>query len=141
MAGREVQTWGDLLGVRGGRKGGRRERGVREHSPKRERRSVTRAVIATRSKPSFLTSTRHHCRNGFHNLPHGRDHTTSAGDTVTSCGNVQQGMRSFLVLSYKGQLDVHGLGFSPDGTLLAVVNVTSNSVVILDTATNVIGVE
>src|SRR6266403_824840 len=37
---------------------------------------------------------------------------------------------------YKGQLLVHGLGFSPDGKTLAVVSVGSNSVTLIDTATN-----
>src|ERR1700693_5553401 len=37
---------------------------------------------------------------------------------------------------YRGQLLVHGLGFSPDGKTLAVVSVGSNSVTFIDTATN-----
>lgn len=37
---------------------------------------------------------------------------------------------------YNKQLDVHGLGFSPDGALLDVVSVTSNAVTIIETATN-----
>ena len=37
---------------------------------------------------------------------------------------------------YKGQLLVHGLGFSPDSKALAVVSVGSNSVTLMDTATN-----
>src|SRR5215831_15449817 len=37
---------------------------------------------------------------------------------------------------YKGQLLVHGLGFSPDAKTLAVVSVASNSVSLIDTATN-----
>jgi YVTN family beta-propeller protein len=37
---------------------------------------------------------------------------------------------------YKGQLLVHGLGFSPDGKTLAVVSVGSNSVTLIETATN-----
>src|SRR6266446_861893 len=37
---------------------------------------------------------------------------------------------------YKGQLLVHGLGYSPDGKTLAVVSVGSNSVTVIDTATN-----
>ena len=37
---------------------------------------------------------------------------------------------------YKGQLLVHGLGYSPDSTTLAVVSVGSNSVTLIDTATN-----
>jgi len=37
---------------------------------------------------------------------------------------------------YKGQLLVHGLGFSPDGRTLAVVSIGSNSVAFIDTKTN-----
>lgn len=39
---------------------------------------------------------------------------------------------------YKGQLLVHGLGFSPDGRTLAVVSIGSNSVTFIDTATNAV---
>jgi YVTN family beta-propeller protein len=37
---------------------------------------------------------------------------------------------------YHGQLLVHGLGYSPDGRTLAVVSVGSNSVALIDAATN-----
>jgi YVTN family beta-propeller protein len=37
---------------------------------------------------------------------------------------------------YAGQLLVHGLGYSPDGKTLAVVSIASNSVALIDTATN-----
>jgi YVTN family beta-propeller protein len=37
---------------------------------------------------------------------------------------------------YVGQLLVHGLGYSPDGKTLAVVSIASNSVALIDTATN-----
>ena len=37
---------------------------------------------------------------------------------------------------YKGQSLVHGLGFSPDGTRLCVVSIGSNSLTLIDTATN-----
>src|SRR5882724_7009148 len=37
---------------------------------------------------------------------------------------------------YKGQLLVHGLGYSPDSKTLAVVSVGSNSVTLIDTVTN-----
>lgn len=37
---------------------------------------------------------------------------------------------------YKGQLLVHGLGYSADAKTLAVVSVASNSVTLIDTATN-----
>lgn len=39
---------------------------------------------------------------------------------------------------YNRQVGVHGLGFSPDGRWLDVVNVTSNSVSIIDTASNTV---
>lgn len=39
---------------------------------------------------------------------------------------------------YRGQLLVHGLGFSPDHRTLAVVSIGSNSVSFIDTATNVV---
>jgi YVTN family beta-propeller protein len=37
---------------------------------------------------------------------------------------------------YKGQLLVHGLGYSPDSKTLAVVSIGSNSVTLIDTSTN-----
>ncbi|PXA96603.1 hypothetical protein DMC47_16950 [Nostoc sp. 3335mG] len=39
---------------------------------------------------------------------------------------------------YKGQVLVHGMGFSPDGRTLAVVSIGSNSVTFIDTATNAV---
>lgn len=39
---------------------------------------------------------------------------------------------------YKGQLLVHGMGFSPDHRTLAVISIGSNSVTFIDTETNVI---
>jgi YVTN family beta-propeller protein len=39
---------------------------------------------------------------------------------------------------YKGQLLVHGMGFSPDHRTLAVVSIASNSVTLIDTATNTV---
>jgi len=39
---------------------------------------------------------------------------------------------------YKGQLLVHGMGFSPDHRTLAAVSIGSNSVTFIDTATNAI---
>src|SRR5215469_10271183 len=39
---------------------------------------------------------------------------------------------------YKGQLLVHGLGYSPDSKTVAVVSVGSNSVTLIDTATNTV---
>jgi len=37
---------------------------------------------------------------------------------------------------YRGELLVHGLGYSPDSKTLAVVSIASNSVTLVDTATN-----
>src|SRR5260370_13091388 len=37
---------------------------------------------------------------------------------------------------YKGQLLVHGMGFSPDHRTIAVVAIGSNAVIFIDTATN-----
>lgn len=39
---------------------------------------------------------------------------------------------------YRGQVLVHGLGFSPDRTTLAVVSIASNAVTFVDTATNLV---
>lgn len=39
---------------------------------------------------------------------------------------------------YRGQLLVHGMGFSPDHRTLAIVSIGSNSVTFIDTATNAI---
>src|SRR5712664_1335118 len=52
---------------------------------------------------------------------------------VIRLGNPVPGALSPL---YRGQLLVHGLGFSPDSKTVAVVSVGSNSVTLIDTATN-----
>ena len=39
---------------------------------------------------------------------------------------------------YNGQIDVHGLGFSRDGRYLDVIDVTTNAVHVIDTATNAV---
>jgi YVTN family beta-propeller protein len=39
---------------------------------------------------------------------------------------------------YKGQVLVHGMGFSPDGQTLAIVSIGSNAVSFIDTATNTV---
>ncbi len=39
---------------------------------------------------------------------------------------------------YKGQLLLHGMGFSPDNRTIAVVSIGSNSVTFIDTATNAV---
>lgn len=42
----------------------------------------------------------------------------------------------FLGAMYRGEIDVHGLGFSRDGRYLCVICVTTNSVHVVETATN-----
>ena len=54
---------------------------------------------------------------------------------VIRLGDPQPGSFSPL---YRGQLLVHGMGFSPDRKTIAVVSIGSNSVTFIDTATNVI---
>src|SRR5207244_11603926 len=49
-----------------------------------------------------------------------------------------QRLDGLLGARYYGEFDTHGLGFSPDGSLLDVINVTSNSAVLVNTATNTI---
>src|SRR6476660_8345673 len=52
---------------------------------------------------------------------------------VIRLGDPQPGNFSPL---YKGQVLVHGMGYSPDHRTLAVVSIGSNSVTFIDTATN-----
>jgi YVTN family beta-propeller protein len=40
---------------------------------------------------------------------------------------------------YRGQVLVHGLGFSPDRRTLVVISIASNSATFIDTATNAVG--
>src|SRR5437870_9027837 len=54
---------------------------------------------------------------------------------ISRLGDPQPGNLSPL---YRGQLLVHGMGFSPDGRTLAVVSIGSNSVTFIDTATNAV---
>jgi YVTN family beta-propeller protein len=54
---------------------------------------------------------------------------------VIRLGDPQPGNFSPL---YRGQVLVHGLGFSPNGRTLAVVSIGSNSVTFIDTATNAV---
>src|SRR5262245_20161320 len=54
---------------------------------------------------------------------------------VLRLGDPQPGNFSPL---YKGQVLVHGMGFSPDHKTLAVVSIGSNSVTFIDTATNAV---
>jgi YVTN family beta-propeller protein len=54
---------------------------------------------------------------------------------VIRLGDTQPGNFSPL---YKGQVLVHGMGFSPDHKTLSVVSIGSNSVTFIDTATNAV---
>ena len=54
---------------------------------------------------------------------------------VIRLGDPQPGNFSPL---YKGQVLVHGMGFSPDHRTLAIVSIGSNSVTFIDTATNAV---
>jgi YVTN family beta-propeller protein len=54
---------------------------------------------------------------------------------VIRLGDPQPGNFSPL---YRGQVLVHGMGFSPDQKTIAVVSIGSNSVTFIDTATNVV---
>jgi YVTN family beta-propeller protein len=58
--------------------------------------------------------------------------------TNTNLGVIRLGDPQPMNLSplYRGQVLVHGLGFSPDRRTLAVVSIASNSVTFVDTATN-----
>jgi YVTN family beta-propeller protein len=66
--------------------------------------------------------------------------TVSVTDPVDSklVGTIRLGdpLPANLSPLYKGQLLVHGMGFSPDHRTLAVVAIGSNAVVFIDTATN-----
>ncbi len=55
--------------------------------------------------------------------------TAAAGDRVYTAGPL-----------YRGELLVHGLGFSPDHRTLDVVSIGSNSVTLIDTETNTVSV-
>src|SRR3954467_9755104 len=63
------------------------------------------------------------------------DPSTNANLGVIRLGDPQPMNLSPL---YKGQVLVHGLGFSPDRKTLAVVSIASNSVTFVDTATNAV---
>src|SRR5450432_4028572 len=52
---------------------------------------------------------------------------------VIRLGDPQPGNMSPL---YKGQVLVHGMGFSPDHKTIAVVSIGTNSITFIDTATN-----
>ncbi|WP_421930894.1 beta-propeller fold lactonase family protein [Phenylobacterium sp.] len=85
--------------------------------------------IAVSSRDRFYTS------DQFSN-------TVSVIDPATNklLGVIKLGDQTPMNLSplYKGQLLVHGMGFSPDHKTLAVISIGSNSVTFIDTATNAV---
>jgi YVTN family beta-propeller protein len=66
--------------------------------------------------------------------------TVSVTDPVDNklVGTIRLGdpLPAYLSPLYKGQLLVHGMGFSPDHRTIAVVAIGSNAVIFIDTATN-----
>ncbi len=64
----------------------------------------------------------------------------SAPDGGRLLGEIVLGAPRTEVLSpiYRGQLNVHGLGFAPDHRTLVVVSIGSNAVTFIDTATNAV---
>ena len=60
--------------------------------------------------------------------------------TNTFVGAIHLGddVPSALAPLYRGQLLVHGLGFSPDHRTLAVISIGSNAVTLIDTQTNLV---
>ncbi|NEH98440.1 YncE family protein [Rhizobium leguminosarum] len=71
----------------------------------------------------------------FSNTVSVTDPATSQLLGVIKLGDPQPGNLSPL---YKGQVLVHGMGFSPDKKTIAVVSIGSNSVTFIDTATNTV---
>jgi YVTN family beta-propeller protein len=64
--------------------------------------------------------------------------TNPATDTLVGVIRLGEPAPGYLSPLYRGQLLVHGMGFSPDHRTLAVVSVGSNSVTFIDTATNAV---
>src|ERR1700741_991258 len=62
--------------------------------------------------------------------------TDPASNTLVGAIRLGDPLPGNLSPLYKGQLLVHGLGFSPDHRTIAVVSIGSNSVTLIDTATN-----
>jgi YVTN family beta-propeller protein len=85
--------------------------------------------------PDFPVSTRDrvYAAEQFSNTVSVIDPSTNKNLGVIRLGDPQPMNLSPL---YKGQVLVHGLGFSPDRKTLAVVSIASNSVTFIDTRTN-----
>jgi YVTN family beta-propeller protein len=64
--------------------------------------------------------------------------TNPATDTLVGVIRLGEPAPGYLSPLYRGQLLVHGMGFSPDHRTLAAVSVGSNSVTFIDTATNAV---
>src|SRR6202043_3788995 len=64
--------------------------------------------------------------------------TDPAGNTLAGAIRLGDSLPANLSPLYKGQLLVHGLGFSPDHHTIAVVAIGSNAVNFIDTATNAV---
>jgi YVTN family beta-propeller protein len=87
------------------------------------------------SAPDFAVSGRDrvYAAEQFSNTVSVIDPSTNKSLGVIRLGDPQPMNMSPL---YKGQVLVHGLGFSPDRKTIAVVSIASNSVTFVDTATN-----
>src|SRR5580704_2453238 len=62
--------------------------------------------------------------------------TDPADNTLVGAIHLGNSLPASFSPLYKGQLLVHGMGFSPDRRTIAVVSIGSNSVAFIDTATN-----
>lgn len=76
-----------------------------------------------------------HAAEQFSNTVSATDPASNALLGVIRRGEPQPGNLSPL---YRGQVLVHGMGFSPDRKTLAVVSIGSNSVTVIDTASNAV---
>ncbi|TIX87338.1 YncE family protein [Rhizobium sp. P44RR-XXIV] len=92
---------------------------------------------ASSSDPDIAISSkdRVYAAEQFSNTVSVSDPSTNKLLGVIKLGDPQPGNFSPL---YKGQVLVHGMGFSPDHKTLAVVSIGSNSVTFIDTATNTV---
>ncbi|POR52668.1 YncE family protein [Bosea psychrotolerans] len=89
------------------------------------------------SSPNIPVSSRDrvYAAEQFSNTVSVTDPATNTLLGVIRLGDPQPGNFSPL---YRGQVLVHGMGFSPDKTTIAVVSIGSNSVTFIDTATNTV---
>ncbi len=99
--------------------------------------AVAGQVPASASAPDIpiSSSDRVYAAEQFSNTVSVTDPSTNKLLGVIKLGEPQPSSLSPL---YKGQLLVHGLGFSPDHKTLAAVSIGSNSVTFIDTASNAV---